>query len=135
MLNDHILALGDIVKLKKPYRPEEWTQHKPDDWKGFEFGLVVEMLDYQFTVNGECYGNAQIPRTVSLHLYDSTGQLFIPPQWIERGLLIPEYVDYHISQLILYKIATEQGYSPITEPPDWKQKWNEEMAILKEFEG
>lgn len=95
---------------------------------------MVEIVSTQFTVNGNLYGNAQIPRNVSLHLYDASGQLFILPQWIESGLMIPEYVDHHLSELILYKIATETGYNPVTEPPNWNDVWDEEMSILKEFE-
>lgn len=134
MPTNHTLSIGDIVKLKDPYRPEEWVHHKPKTWRGFEYGIVVEIVSTQFTVNGNLYGNAQIPRNVSLHLYDASGQLFILPQWIENGLMIPEYVDHHLSELILYKIATETGYSPVLDPPNWDDVWDEEMSILKEFE-
>lgn len=30
---NHILTTGDIVKLKQPYRPEEWVLLKPSDWR------------------------------------------------------------------------------------------------------
>jgi hypothetical protein len=60
MTDTHILTRGDIVKLKQPYRPEELVRHKPKDWKGFEYGIVVEIVSYQFAVNGDRYGNAQI---------------------------------------------------------------------------
>ncbi|MBM0745012.1 hypothetical protein JOY44_26185 (plasmid) [Phormidium sp. CLA17] len=80
---------------------------------------MVEIVSTQFTVNGDLYGNTQIPRNVSLHLYEASGHLFILPQWIEKRLMIPEYVDHHISELILYKIATETGYVPVADPPNW----------------
>ena len=103
-MSNHILTIGDIVRLKQPYRPEEWVSLKPTDWQGFEFGIVVEIVSHQFSVNGESYGNQQQPRNVSLHLYDATGQLMIFPQWLEKGLFIPSYVDCHLSELILYRI-------------------------------
>lgn len=135
MANSHVLTRGDIVRLKQPYRPEEWIRRKPKDWKGFEFGIVAEIVSYQFTVNGDRYGNAQMPRHVSLHLYDASGQLFIVPEWIEQGLMIPSYVDFHLSELILYRIASADGYAIVTDAPDWNRLWNEEVSILKEFEG
>ncbi len=135
MTNTHILTRGDIVKLKQPYRPEEWVRRKPKEWKGFEFGIVVEIVSHQFTVNGDRYGKTHIPRQVSLHLYDAMGQLFIVPEWIEKGLMVPSYVDFHLSELILYRIASDDSYITITDPPDWDRLWDEEMSILKEFEG
>ena len=135
MTSTHILTRGDIVKLKQPYRHEEWVRRKPKDWKGFEFGIVVEIVSHQFTINGDRYGNTQIPRQVSLHLYDAMGQLFIVPEWIEKGLMVPSYVDFHLSELILYRIASDDDYITITDPPDWDRLWDEEMSILKEFEG
>lgn len=33
----HVLTIKDIVKFKKPYRPEELVHRKPKDWKGFEY--------------------------------------------------------------------------------------------------
>lgn len=135
MAKNHILTAGDIVKLKKPYRPEEWVRRKQKDWDGFQFGVVVEIVSSQFIVNGDLYGNTQMPCHVSLHLYDATGQLFIDPKWIEQGLMIPSYVDFHLSDLILYRIASADGYAIVTDPPDWSRLWNEEMSILKEFES
>lgn len=80
-----ILNTGDIVKLKQPYRPKEWVLLKPTSWNGFGFGIVVEIVSYQFSINGESYGNQQQPRNVSLHLYDAMGQLMIFPQWLEKA--------------------------------------------------
>jgi hypothetical protein len=129
----HTLTCGDIVKLKEPYLPEEWVLLKPKDWKGFEFGIVVEIVSYQFSVNGNAYGNQQVPRNVSLHLYDVTGQIMIYPLYIEKGLLIPAYVEFHLSELVLYKIASETGYIPVADPPNWDEIWEQEEAVLKEF--
>lgn len=129
----HTLTRGDIVKLKEPYLPEEWVSLKPKEWKGFEFGIVVEIVSHQFSVNGNAYGDQQIPRNVSLHLYDATGQLMIWPQYIDKGLLIPSYVDFHLSELVLYKIASETGYTPVSDPPNWDEIWEQEKAVLKEF--
>jgi hypothetical protein len=132
-MSDYILTVGDIVRLKQPYRHEEWVLLKPSDWKGFEFGIVVEIVSHQFSINGESYGNHQQPRNVSLHLYDATGQLMIFPQWLEKGLFIPSYVDYHLSELVLYRIASQDGYETVKEPPDWDKVWDDEVSILREF--
>lgn len=29
-MHDHILTVGDLVKVKEPYRPEEWVRQRPD---------------------------------------------------------------------------------------------------------
>ena len=127
------LNRGDIVKLKEPYLPEEWVSLKPKGWKGFEFGIVVEIVSSQFSINGNAYGDRLSPRNVSLHLYDAGGQLMIWPQYIDNGLLIPSYVDFHLSELVLYKIASETGYIPVANPPDWDEIWQQEEAVLNEF--
>lgn len=133
MSANHILTTGDIVKLKQTYRPEEWVLIKDKAWRGFEFGIVVEIVSSQFSVNDEAYGNGQQPRNVSLHLYDASGQLMIYPQYLERGLLVPTYIDFHLSELVLYRVATQDGYETVTEPPDWDKVWDDEKSILREF--
>lgn len=80
-------------------------------------------------VSGEVYGNAY-PRRVSLNLYDANGQLMIEPSFVEVGLCIPSYVDFHLSELALYKIAITSGYLSVPEPPDWEQLWTLEKAML-----
>lgn len=132
-MTSHILNTGDIVKLKKPYRPEEWVLLKPTSWNGFEFGIVVEIVSYQFSVNGESYGNQQQPRNVSLHLYDATGQLMIERAWLKKGLFVPSYIEFHLSELVLYRIASQDGYETVKEPPDWGKVWDDEKSILREF--
>lgn len=134
MSANHILTTGDIVKLKQTYRPQEWVCLKPKDWTGFEFGIVVEIVSAQFSVNGEAYGNGQQPRNVSLHLYDAGGQLMIYPQYLEKGLLVPTYVDFHLSELVLYRIANQDGYETVKEPPDWDKVWEDEVSVIKEFD-
>ncbi|MGB3766525.1 MAG: hypothetical protein WA947_08195 [Phormidesmis sp.] len=128
----HMLATGDIVKLKKPYRPGDFPQAKNSDWKGFGYGIVAEILTTQMIVNGDRYGDEH-PRNVSLNLYDATGQMMIEPSFIEAGLCIPSYVDFHVSELELYKIASESGYIPVPNPPDWEKVWTQEKAVLSEF--
>jgi len=132
MSANHILTTGDIVRLKQPYRPEEWVLLKGEGWKGFEYGIVVEIISCQFSVNGEAYGNQQ-PRNVGLHLYDAGGQLMIYPDWLETGLLVPTYVEFHLSELILYRIANQDGYEIVTNPPDWDKVWEDEASILQEY--
>lgn len=131
-MTSHPLTTGDIVKLKQPYKPADFPQAKDPDWGGFAYGIVVEILETQLLVNGEAYGNPY-PRRVSLNLYDASGQLMIEPSFVEAGLCIPSYVDFHLSELELYKIASESGYIPVPDPPDWTQLLQSEMAILKEF--
>lgn len=133
-MSTHILATGDIVRLKEPYRLADFPQAKHPDWKGFEYGIVVEILATQMLVNGDHYGDEH-PRNVSLNLYDATGQMMIEPTFVEAGLCIPSYVDFHISELTLYKIASESGYTPVPNPPDWEKIWQQEKAILSEFIG
>ncbi|MEL6854675.1 MAG: hypothetical protein AAFO83_06145 [Cyanobacteria bacterium J06607_13] len=132
-MTDHILKTGDIVKLKMPYKPAGFPQVKDPNWSGFVYGIVVEILATQMVVNGETYGGSDHPRRVSLHLYDTQGQLMIEPSFVEAGLLIPSYVDFHLSELELYKIASESGYLVVQEPPDWEQLLVAEQAILSEF--
>ena len=98
------LKQGDLVRLKEPYQGR------------FGYGIVAEILS---RTQGRLGG---LPRNVSLHLYDSQGQLYIEPSYVERGLMVPQYVDFHVSELIWYRRATEQGYSVISNPPDWSDE-------------
>ncbi|MBE9111346.1 hypothetical protein IQ273_18225 [Nodosilinea sp. LEGE 07298] len=34
-------------------------------------------------------------RNARLHLYDDEGQLFIHPEYVAKGLMVPSYVDFH----------------------------------------
>ena len=51
----------------------------------------------------------------------------VHPEYIVAGLLVPSYVDFHLSELVLYKIATESGYRPVSDPPDWSLMWAQEV--------
>ena len=94
----HDLDCGDLVKLKDPYQGR------------YGYGVVVEITSC--TRHGH-------PRNVRLHLYDDEGQLFIHPEYVAKGLMVPSYLDFHVSELIWYRRAADQGYSTIPNPPDW----------------
>lgn len=87
---------GDLVKLKDPYQGR------------YGYGVVVEILSHT---------RHKLPRNVRLHLYDDEGQLFIHSEYVAKGLVVPGYVGCHVSELIWYRRAVDQGYSTI--PPDW----------------
>jgi len=95
------LQRGDLVRLKEPYRGR------------FGFGIVVEVLAHCRDKDGSH------PRNVSLHLYDEQGQLYIEPLYVQKGLMVPCYVDFHVSELIWYRRASDSGYSTISDPPNW----------------
>jgi hypothetical protein len=92
------LSRGDLVKLKDPYQGR------------YSFGVVVGIT------SRTRYSH---PRNVSLHLYDDEGQLFIHSEYVAKGLMVPSYVDFHVSELVWYRRASDQGYSTIPNPPDW----------------
>lgn len=96
------LTTGDLVKLKEPYLGR------------YTYGIVVEIIAHTGGRRSSGW-----PRNVSLHLYDDQGQLFIHESYVAKGLMIPSYVDFHVSELIWYKRAAETGYNPIANPPDW----------------
>lgn len=91
------VELGDIVRLHKPYMP---TFGFGDRQRGpFGFGIVAEIL----TV----LPDGRI-RNVSLYLYDpDRREIFLGPNGI------PEFVDHHCSEFVLYKRATDQGYASL----------------------
>jgi hypothetical protein len=90
----HDLTLGEVVKLKRPYRPKEWVEKQQRDWNGFEFGIVAEFEDQN---------------KVSLFLYDADGQLLVTPSLARQTLLIPTYIEFDIADLVFYEIVTESG--------------------------
>lgn len=92
------LSRGDLVKLKDPYQGR------------YAYGVVVEITSRT---------RHKLPRNVSLHLYDDDGQLFIHPECVAKGLMVPSYVDFHVSELTWYRRAADQGYHTIPNPPDW----------------
>ena len=116
-------APGNIVRLKEAYRPEDDYVYAQvtrtlggreavdawRSWRGFTYGMVAEVVSCQ-----DSFGEQ--PRNVSLHLYDP-----------ELGLLymagpgqptLPCYCDFHVSDLIPHKIATDEYYGTLPELPD-----------------
>ncbi len=96
------VELGDIVRLKKPYQPVIGTDRQPGP---FGFGIVAEII--HVLPDGRT-------RNVSLYLYDpERREIFLGPNGI------CEFVDFHCSELELYKRATEQGYIPLLTRNRW----------------
>src|SRR5262249_26316220 len=90
------VELADIVRLRKAYGLKIDRQKGP-----FGFGIVAEIL----TVLPD--GRT---RNVSLYLYDpERKEIFLGPNGI------PEFVDFHCSEIELYKRATDMGYCPLVE--------------------
>ena len=90
------VELADIVRLKKPYGLKIDRQKGP-----FTFGIVAEIL----TVLPD--GRT---RNVSVYLYDpGRKEIFLGPNGT------PEFVDFHCSEVELYKRATDMGYTPLVE--------------------
>lgn len=91
------VELADIVRLREPYYP---AYGAGDRQRGpFSFGIVAEILS--------TFPDGRT-RTVSLYLYDpERKEIFLGPN------KIPEFVDYHCSEIELYKRASEQGYIPL----------------------
>ncbi|WAL58036.1 hypothetical protein [Thermocoleostomius sinensis] len=98
MAKNYRLSLGDIVRLKHPYRSQDWAARKSSSWRGFEFGIVAEFGDDE---------------KVSLFLYDADGQLFLVPALSPQALVIPTYVEFDVTELVRYEIVTESGYSSL----------------------
>ena len=92
------VALADIVRLRKPYQPHRMSG-LPEPVGPFSHGIVAEILSV--LLDGT-------PRNVSLYLYNpDKGTLYLGPNGI------PEFVDFHCSELELYKRASDQGYIPL----------------------
>ena len=99
-------ALGNIVRLKEPYRPCLGADlHGNVPRTEYQYGVIVEHI------GGDFRGD---PR-VSLHLYSADGRIFMEPNHI------PEYVDFCVSELDLWKRVEELGYQPIM-PLEEEQK-------------
>lgn len=112
-------ATGNIVRLRKPYKPGDWSQDRPkgmasreewDAWKGYTHGIIVEVLERTLPqrVNGGRFAPGAA-RRVSLHLYDpERALLYIPDCYT-----VPSYVDFHVDELRPHKIATDPGYTTL----------------------
>lgn len=116
-----LIKLGDIVELLEPHKPtlsdvpkqmfyrmysslkfsERYFAWK--NWVGFTHGIVVEIISQ---------GADGDPHQVSLHLYDpKLGLLYMCNPDLHA---IPTYVDFHISELKLYKISENTGYEVVS---------------------
>jgi hypothetical protein len=94
------VALGDIVRLYKPYCPVPSLDRQRGP---FGFGIVAELLTA--LPGGQT-------RNVSLYLYDpARREIFLGPNGV------PEFVDHHGSEFELYKRAEDMGYCPLVGPP------------------
>ncbi len=90
------VALGDVVRLKEPYRKRV---NKTDEL--YHYGIVVEIL--QVTARGKV-------RNVSLHLYTAEGKIYLGPNDI------PQFVDHYAGEYELYHRARDMGYTPLLPP-------------------
>jgi hypothetical protein len=94
------VSLADIVMLRMPYQPVRGQDRQRGP---FGFGIVAELL----TVLAD--GRV---RNASLYLYDpARRELFLGPNGI------PEFVDCHGSEFVLYKRAEDMGYTPLVPVP------------------
>ena len=94
------VALADIVRLRVPYQPVRGQDRQRGP---FGFGIVAELL--------AVLPDGQV-RNASLYLYDpARRELFMGPNGI------PEFVDCHGSEFVLYKRAEDMGYTPLVPPP------------------
>jgi hypothetical protein len=87
------VELGDIVRLKEPYRKgcgKEVTLYR--------YGIVVEIL--HVTPRGKV-------RNVSCHLYSAEGRIYLGPN------SIGEFVDFFAAEYELYHRAKDMGYTPL----------------------
>lgn len=106
------VALADIVRLRKPYRPVRGQDRQRGP---FGFGIVAELLT---VLPGGRVRNA------SLYLYDpARKELFMGPNGI------PEFVDYHGSEFELYKRADDMGCAPLVPPPYFTDPTPDERQV------
>jgi len=89
------LALGNVMRLKRPYWGMDRSQHRGD--KPYLYGLVVQQL--------HATGGVWV---VSLHLFDEDGVLYL-----HQPSGVPIYVDMPANELVLHKLAAECGYRVI----------------------
>jgi hypothetical protein len=88
---------GDIVRLKKPFVEKIDRQKVP-----FPFGIVAEIV--AVLPDGR-------PRNVGLYLYDpGRKEILLGPYGT------PAVLDYHCSEIELYKRATDDSYPPLIQP-------------------
>lgn len=111
-------AAGNIVRLRKPYKPGTWPQERPkgmasreewDVWAGYTHGIVAEVLERALPHRFEGHPISGPVRRVSLHLYDPERALL----YIPHGFTVPTYVDFHVDELRPHKIASDKGYATL----------------------
>jgi len=96
------IELGDIVRLKHPYVPAVPGGRNNAIGGTFTHGIVVEIVSRQ-------RGPDSRSRNVSLHLFNPlTRTMYLHPRGPGANLL-PEHVDFHVSELVLVHKA-EEGY-------------------------
>ena len=100
MKNAVELEQGDLVKLRESYLGR------------YTYGIVVQIVRRSRS-RGVSY-----PRDLTLHLYDDQGQLFIEPTYQAKGLMVPQYVDFHVSELDWYRKASDHGQGTTPYLPD-----------------
>lgn len=113
-----LINLGDIVRLRSPYKPSSEAEHYRQifnrlhqslykdwrKWQGFTHGIVVEIISQ---------GADGFPLHVSLHLYDPhTGLIYMCNPKLHP---IPTYVDFQVKKLELVQGATAAGYQVVSE--------------------
>jgi len=91
---------GDLVKLREAYLGR------------YTYGIVVAIVRHSRNRGGS------YPCDLSLHLYDDQGQLFIEPNYKAKGLIVPQYLDFHISELDWYRKASDHGQGSIPHVPN-----------------
>jgi hypothetical protein len=89
------LALGNVVKLKKPYRVREGGRAGD-----FAYGIIAEHVGR----------NAAGHPLVALFLYEADGRLLLGPHGI------PQFEDCCASEFVLWKVAAESGYLVANHP-------------------
>lgn len=81
-------VLGSKVKLHEPYRPSDDPRAKSKEWEGYQYGIVVEVLAFN-------YRPKLAVRNVSLHLFDTQGNLYLLPC---KDRPISTFVDFNVSE-------------------------------------
>jgi len=102
-----VFAPGNIVRLREPYKPDgmdrAWLGRRTEwrEWLGYTHGIIAEVLSRDVA--------GRVTR-VSLHLYDpKRAQLYFH----DNDCAIPVYVDHHIDELRLHKVASDPGYASL----------------------
>jgi hypothetical protein len=90
-----IELLGKRVRLNEPYKPEEEVYKRGKEWKGFEFGIVVEIVSHET----DRQLRQTLPKNVALNLFDAEGNLYLTGT--RDGIPVLTFVDFHISEFLI----------------------------------